>query len=46
MIQSVSNEVILIELLYSGILGSPCCEEMRSFKDCPGTSMHVAKLCN
>lgn len=48
MIQSISNEVSLVELLYSGMLGSPCCEEMRSSKDSPGTSLHEAKaqLCN
>lgn len=43
MIKSVSNEVSLIELLYLGSVGSTCCEETRSFKDCPGTSLHVAK---
>lgn len=43
MIKSVSNEVSLIELLYLGSVECTCCEEMRSFKDCPGTSLHVAK---
>lgn len=42
-IQSVSNEVSLMELLCSGILGSLCCEGMRGFMDSPGTSVHMAR---